>query len=64
MLDGLTQAELVTVAVYLLGGELRKIDTEDTAMKAHEIAPGRFAWRKYPGQINLELVRVALSDAK
>jgi hypothetical protein len=33
-------------------------------MRAHEIAPGRFSWRKYPEQINLELVRVALSDAR
>lgn len=33
-------------------------------MKAHELAPTRFAWRKYPNQINLELVRVYLSDAK
>lgn len=33
-------------------------------MRAHEISPGRFSWRKYPGQINLELVRVALSDAR
>ena len=33
-------------------------------MKAHEIAPLRFAWKKYPDQVNLELVRVYLSDAK
>lgn len=39
------------------------VDTEDVAVKVHEIAPGRFSWRKYPDQINLELVRVALSDA-
>jgi hypothetical protein len=40
------------------------VDTEDVAVKAAEIAPGRFAWSKYPDQINLELVRVFLSDAK
>jgi len=28
------------------------------------IAPGRFTWRKYPDQINIELVRTFLSDAK
>jgi hypothetical protein len=28
------------------------------------LAPGRFAWRKYPEQINLENVRVFLTDAK
>jgi hypothetical protein len=40
------------------------IDTEDLAMKAHELAPGRFSWRKYRTQINLELVRVYASDVK
>ena len=33
-------------------------------MKTHELSPGRFSWRKYPSQINLELVRVRLSEAK
>jgi hypothetical protein len=50
--------------VYLLGGRDRFVDTEDVAMKAHELSPGRFSWRKYPEQINLELVRVRLSEAK
>ena len=58
------QIEVVTLAVYLLGGERHTIDTEDVATKAHELAPGRFSWRKYPDQINLELVRVYLSAAK
>lgn len=40
------------------------VDTEDVAFKLNELAPGRFSWRKYPDQINLELVRVALSDAR
>lgn len=60
----LAQAEVVTLAVFLLGGEEQAVDTEDIAVKAHELAPGRFSWRKYPDQINLELVRVYLSDAK
>lgn len=54
----------MTLAVYLLGGRDRAVDTEDVAMKCHEIWPGRFSWRKYQDQINLELVRVHLSDAK
>ena len=58
------QVEVVTLAVYLLGGDQRAIDTEDVAIEAHRLAPGRFAWRKYPDQVNLELVRVYLSDAK
>src|ERR1700746_2196465 len=59
-----SQAELVTLAVYQLGGAQRAIDTEDVAVEAHRIAPGRFSWKKYPEQINLELIRVFLSDAK
>jgi hypothetical protein len=54
----------VTLAVYLLGGERQPVDTEDVAKKADELAPGRFTWRKYKDQINLEVVRVYLSDAK
>lgn len=60
----LTNPEIVTVAVYLLGGDRRYVDTEDVAIRASELAPGRFAWRKYKDQINLEIVRVYLSDAK
>lgn len=32
-------------------------------MKTAEIAPGRFSWRKYPEQINIEQVRRRLTDA-
>ena len=60
----LSQTEIVTLAVYSLGGDQRAVDTEDAAVMAHKLAPGRFCWRKYPDQINLELVRVYLSDAK
>lgn len=58
-----TSPELVALALFVLGGGATVVDTEDVAVKAHELAPGRFSWRKYPEQINLELVRVALSDA-
>lgn len=61
---GLKNHEIVTLAVHLLGGETRPIDTEHVAMKAAELAPGRYNWRHYPGQINIELVRTFLSDAK
>ncbi len=62
--ESLSQPEIVTLAVYLLGGDRGPVDTEDVAVKAHELAPSRFSWRKYTDQINLELVRVSLSDAK
>lgn len=60
----LANHEIVTIAVYLLGGEREPVDTEDVAKKVNELAPGRFTWRKYKDQINLEVVRVYLSDAK
>jgi hypothetical protein len=60
----LANHEVVTLAVYALGGDREAVDTEDVAKKADEIAPGRFTWRKYKDQINLEVVRVYLSDAK
>lgn len=59
----LSNVEVVVLAVYLLGGDQNSIDTEDIAMKANEIAPGRFTWRKYPDQVDLEPVRKRLSDA-
>jgi hypothetical protein len=59
-----SQVEIVTLAVYLCGGDVSVIDTEDAAVKANEIAPGRFTWHKYPDQINIELVRATLSGAK
>jgi hypothetical protein len=55
---------LVALTLYMLGGAGTVIDTEDIAVRVHELAPGRFAWRKYPNQINIELVRVALNDAR
>lgn len=59
-----SQVEVVTLAVHLLGGGTRPVDTEDVAKKVESLAPGRFTWRKYTDQINLELIRVFLSDAK
>ena len=56
--------DLVVLAVYVLNGYKKAVDTEDIAVKSHELAPGMFSWQKYPEQINLELVRVTLSDAK
>lgn len=59
----LANHEIVTIAVYLLRGDIQAVDTEDAAMKAAEVAPGRFSWRKYPAQVNLDAVRKRLWDA-
>jgi len=59
----LANHEIVTLAVYLLGGDTQRVDTEDAAVKADALAPGRFTWRKYRDQINLDAVRKRLWDA-
>jgi hypothetical protein len=62
--NSLANHEIVTLAVYLLGGDTQRIDAEDIAVKANDLAPQRFTWRKYPHQINLEAVRKRLWDAR
>jgi hypothetical protein len=61
---GFANHELVTLAIFLLGGEAKPVDLEDIAMRANEMAPGRFAWRKYPTQINIKNIDAFLWDAK
>lgn len=60
----LTRPEAVTLALFALGGADTAADTEDIAVRVAALAPGMFAWRKYPKLIDKELVRVALSDAR
>jgi hypothetical protein len=60
----LSNNEIVTLAVYLLGGDARYVDTEDVAVKANELAPGRFTWVKYHDQINIHTIKTHLWDAK
>jgi hypothetical protein len=55
--------ELVVLAAYLAGAQKSSADTEDIAVKANELAPGRFTWRKYKEQIDIETVRKRLWDA-
>jgi hypothetical protein len=58
------QREIVLLSVFLLGGDKKSIDTEDIAVKCFAIAPSLFAWSKFPNQINIETVRIGLSDCK
>lgn len=58
----LSNHQIVTLAVYLIGGDSQYVDTEEIAMKANDLAPGRFTWRKYPVQISLENVSKRLYD--
>ena len=59
----LANYELVVLAAYLAGAESNLADTEDIAIKANELAPGRFSWRKHKEQINIDAVRKRLWDA-
>lgn len=54
---------VVVLALADLQGARRWVDTEDIAVRARDLAPGAFSWRKYPEQIDLDGVRVALHDA-
>jgi hypothetical protein len=59
----LSNHEIVVIAAYLTGADSDRVDTEDIAVKANQLAPGRFTWRKYPEQINIDTVRKRLWDA-
>lgn len=59
----LSNTQIAVLAAYLAGGSKAPADTEDVAVKAAELAPGRFSWRKYPEQINIETIRKRLWDA-
>lgn len=60
--DGLTHKKLVVLATFLAGGDSGYADTEDIAVAAAKLAPGRFSWRKYPDQIDIDAVRRRLVD--
>jgi len=59
----LSNSQVAVLAAFLAGASKGHADTEDIAVKAAELAPGRFTWRKYPEQINIETVRKRLWDA-
>ena len=61
--DTLSNDKIVVLAAYLAGADHGLADTEDIAMRANDLAPGRFSWRKYREQINIEAVRKRLYDA-
>jgi len=55
-------SDVTVIALYQLGGALRYIHLEDVALKAAQLSPKAFSWKKYPEQINLETVRLALKN--
>lgn len=58
--------ELITIALYELGGARKFIDTEDIAVKADQIDNERFKWRnkKYKIYIDKSLIIESLNAAR
>ena len=56
--------QVALLALLLLGGEMEPVDTEDVAIRADSLSPGRFRWRKYKAHIDLGLVRNGLQDSR
>lgn len=59
----LSNLQLVTLAISELGGATQSVDIEDIAIRAYELAPEKFSWRKYPERIDLRVVQYGLKDA-
>ena len=55
--------DVAAFAAYLLGGENRYVSTEEIAVAASRLDPGRFTWQNYPEQIDLNKVQRCLSAA-
>jgi hypothetical protein len=64
MTGAIPNRELVVYALWLLGGESKRIHTEDIALKCHELFPHSFSWTKHPQYPDKDIVRVALTDAR
>jgi hypothetical protein len=56
--------QIVSYALYLLGGATVRQHTEDITLKCFELAPDAFSWTNYPEYPDKDIVRVALTDAK
>ena len=59
----ISNPELVTVALYNLGGEVNPVDLEDIAIEVFNLAPKRFCWKKYKDRIDLRIVLYSVNDA-
>ena len=60
----LSNQEIVTIALYNLGGGIGSFDIESIAKEADKIAPGRFRWRTDPNMISDSNTWDALSNAR
>lgn len=56
--------ELVVYGLEQSGGGVRRVHTEDVALKCHELFPDAFSWTRHPKLPDKDIVRVALTDAR
>ncbi|MXX70206.1 MAG: hypothetical protein F4Y74_14760 [Gemmatimonadales bacterium] len=56
--------ELVVYGLEQAGGGVRRMHTEDVALKCHELFPDAFSWTRHPRLPDKDIVRVALTDAR
>jgi len=63
MHDELSNAEILTLVVYLLDGTVTPVYLEDAAIEAFKLAPKKFSWIKYDDRIDLRIVEYALRAA-
>jgi len=61
--EELNNSELVTLAVYLLGGSTNFVDVEDIAIEVFSLAPNKFSWKKHKDQIDIKIVQYSLHSA-
>ena len=61
---GLSNREVVVLALFAKGGTTMRIHTEDISVECHRLAPSSFSWTKYPEFPDKDIVRVALTDAR
>lgn len=55
---------LAVYALYVLGGDTKRIHTEDIALKCFELFPHSFSWVNYPQHPDKDIARIALCDAR
>ena len=60
----LSNQEIVTMAIFVLGQGQKGYDIETIAKKADELSPGSFRWKTDPNMISDSNVWDALSNAR
>lgn len=60
----LNNVDYVVIAAFKAGASREFVDTEDIAKIVSDLVPGKFRWRKYNDQIDLESVRKRLYDSR